>query len=76
MKIDETHINLISGVPNSISYCECCSSDPSCEQCYGTGEIFLPFICLFTNCDEGFQSLKELNEHMMSVHGAESLTFQ
>jgi hypothetical protein len=76
MKIDDTYMNIASNVPNSIAYCECHGADASCLKCDGTGRIFLPFICLFENCDEGFQSLLDLNEHMMKEHGAFSITFQ
>jgi hypothetical protein len=76
MKIDDTYTNLLSGVPNSISYCYCNGADKDCEDCNGTGHIFLPFICLFPDCEEGFCTLDELNEHMMKEHNAQELTFQ
>jgi hypothetical protein len=76
MKIDDTYKNTVSGVANSVSYCSCSGSDPVCPKCHGTGQIFLPFVCLFEGCKEGFQSLQELDSHMQSEHNAAPLSYQ
>jgi hypothetical protein len=75
MKYTEIYINSISRLPNAFASCDCENSS-TCEKCEGTGHIFLPFICLAPECEEGFETLEELDQHMKEAHQYPPITRQ
>jgi hypothetical protein len=51
----------------AFAYCPC-SGDLNCEECEGTGHIFLPFICVFERCEEAFIDPQDLMKHESEIH--------